>query len=131
MSTLTTKDGIFLIDTLDNTDEVKTILEPGFKKLGLKMEDIKYVMMTHGLPDHWGGAKYIQALKAPLPHVQLIPTGGVNLDTIGDFLRAGSFAVGVGSELIDSKSIAYGKYDLITERACKFREAVAAARTPQ
>jgi 2-dehydro-3-deoxyphosphogluconate aldolase/(4S)-4-hydroxy-2-oxoglutarate aldolase len=78
-----------------------------------------------------GGAKYIQALKAPLPHVQLIPTGGVNLDTIGDFLRAGSFAVGVGSELIDSKSIAYGKYDLITERACKFREAVAAARTPQ
>jgi metallo-beta-lactamase class B len=57
---LVTKDGIFLIDTLNNTDDVKNILEPGFKKLGLKMEDIKYVMMTHGLPDHWGGAKYIQ-----------------------------------------------------------------------
>jgi len=57
---LTTKDGIFLIDTMNSTDDVKTIIEPGFKKLGLKMEDIKYVMMTHGLPDHWGGAKYIQ-----------------------------------------------------------------------
>ena len=57
---LTTKDGIFLIDTMNSTDDVKNIIEPGFRKLGLKMEDIKYVMMTHGLPDHWGGAKYIQ-----------------------------------------------------------------------
>ncbi len=57
---LSTKDGIFLIDTLNSPDDVKNIIEPGFKKLGLKMEDIKYVMMTHGLPDHWGGAKYIQ-----------------------------------------------------------------------
>jgi metallo-beta-lactamase class B len=66
---ITTKDGIFLIDTMDNTEEVKTILEPGFKKLGLKMEDIKYVMMTHGLPDHWGGAKYIQ--ETYHPHIMM------------------------------------------------------------
>jgi metallo-beta-lactamase class B len=57
---ITTRDGIVLIDTLNSTADVKNIIEPGFKKLGLKMEDIKYVMMTHGLPDHWGGAKYIQ-----------------------------------------------------------------------
>ena len=49
-----------------------------------------------------GGAKYIKSIKAPLPHIDLIPTGGVNLETIGDFLAAGSTAVGVGSELIDS-----------------------------
>src|SRR5438270_200388 len=41
-----------------------------------------------------GGAKYIKALKAPFPHIDLIPTGGVNLETIRDFLNAGSFAVG-------------------------------------
>ncbi len=76
-----------------------------------------------------GGAKYIQALKAPLPQVELVPTGGVNLETIGDFLRAGSLAVGVGSELIDRKSVADGSYGIITERACKFREAANAART--
>ncbi len=76
-----------------------------------------------------GGAKYIQALKAPLPQVELVPTGGVNLQTIGDFLRAGSFAVGVGSELVDGKSVAEGNYAIITERARKFREAADAART--
>jgi 2-dehydro-3-deoxyphosphogluconate aldolase / (4S)-4-hydroxy-2-oxoglutarate aldolase len=78
-----------------------------------------------------GGAKYIKALKAPLPHVRLIPTGGVNLDTIGDFLDAGSFAVGVGSELIDGKSIAEGNYHIITERARKFRQAITSARKAQ
>jgi 2-dehydro-3-deoxyphosphogluconate aldolase / (4S)-4-hydroxy-2-oxoglutarate aldolase len=75
-----------------------------------------------------GGAKYIKALKAPLPHIDLIPTGGVNLETIGDFLDAGSFAVGVGSELVDGKSIAEGNYEIITERARKFRQAVVSAR---
>ena len=78
-----------------------------------------------------GGAKYIKALKAPLPHIELLPTGGVNLETIGDFLAAGSFAVGVGNELIDGKSIADGNYKIITERACKFREAVRSARKTQ
>jgi 2-dehydro-3-deoxyphosphogluconate aldolase / (4S)-4-hydroxy-2-oxoglutarate aldolase len=75
-----------------------------------------------------GGAKYIKALKAPFPHIDLIPTGGVNLETIGDFLKAGSFAVGVGSELIDGKSIAEGNYKVITERARNFRQAVVSAR---
>ena len=57
---ITTRDGIILVDTMNSTADVQNIIAPGFKKLGLKMEDIKYVMMTHGLPDHWGGAKYIQ-----------------------------------------------------------------------
>jgi 2-dehydro-3-deoxyphosphogluconate aldolase / (4S)-4-hydroxy-2-oxoglutarate aldolase len=78
-----------------------------------------------------GGAKYIKALKAPLPHIELIPTGGVNLETIGDFLDAGSFAVGVGNELIDGKSIAESNYEIITERARKFRQAVVSARRAQ
>jgi 2-dehydro-3-deoxyphosphogluconate aldolase/(4S)-4-hydroxy-2-oxoglutarate aldolase len=72
-----------------------------------------------------GGAKYIKSLKAPFPHIDLIPTGGVNLETIADFLAAGSAAVGVGSELIDAKSIAEGHYQVITDRARQFREAAA------
>ncbi len=75
-----------------------------------------------------GGAKYIKALKAPFPHIELIPTGGVNLETIGDFLRAGCAAVGVGSELVDAKTVVAGNYGAITERARQFRAAVADAR---
>jgi 2-dehydro-3-deoxyphosphogluconate aldolase/(4S)-4-hydroxy-2-oxoglutarate aldolase len=75
-----------------------------------------------------GGAKYIKAIKAPFPHIDLIPTGGVNLETIGEFLAAGSTAVGVGSELIDAQSVASGNYAMVTERARKFREIVAKFR---
>jgi 2-dehydro-3-deoxyphosphogluconate aldolase/(4S)-4-hydroxy-2-oxoglutarate aldolase len=75
-----------------------------------------------------GGAKYIKALKGPFPHIDLVPTGGVNLDTIGEFFVAGSTAVGVGGELVDNKAIGAGHYHVITERAIKFREAAAAAR---
>lgn len=75
-----------------------------------------------------GGPKYIRALKAPFPHIELFPTGGVNLDTLSDFLAAGSFAVGVGSELIDAKSVAEGQYQVITERARQFRRAALAAQ---
>ncbi|HTU47597.1 MAG TPA: bifunctional 4-hydroxy-2-oxoglutarate aldolase/2-dehydro-3-deoxy-phosphogluconate aldolase [Bryobacteraceae bacterium] len=76
-----------------------------------------------------GGARYIKALKAPFPHIELFPTGGVNLETLSEFLAAGSFAVGVGSELVDTKAVAAGHYHVITERARRFREAVAAAQS--
>jgi 2-dehydro-3-deoxyphosphogluconate aldolase/(4S)-4-hydroxy-2-oxoglutarate aldolase len=75
-----------------------------------------------------GGAKYIKAVKAPFPQIELIPTGGVNLETIADFLAAGSAAVGVGSELIDAHSVASGDYAAVTERSCKFCEIVARVR---
>ncbi len=52
-----------------------------------------------------GGASYIKALKAPFPQVALMPTGGVSLKTAADFIKAGSFALGVGSDLIDTKAI--------------------------
>src|ERR1051325_6596526 len=50
-----------------------------------------------------GGPKYIKALKGPLPHIEMIPTGGVNLETAGEFLKAGACAVAVGGELVDAK----------------------------
>jgi len=75
-----------------------------------------------------GGAKYIKALKAPFPQIELVPTGGVNLETIGDFLAAGCCAVGVGSELVDAKALTGGQHHVISERARKFRDAAKSAR---
>jgi 2-dehydro-3-deoxyphosphogluconate aldolase/(4S)-4-hydroxy-2-oxoglutarate aldolase len=75
-----------------------------------------------------GGAKYIKALKAPLPHIEMVPTGGVSLETTADFLRAGAAAVAVGAELIDAKTISEGRYEVFEERARKFLAEVAKAR---
>ncbi len=75
-----------------------------------------------------GGAKYIKALRAPFPHIEMVPTGGVNLETIGDFLKAGACAVGVGGELIDAATIRSGNFGVFEERAKAFLKAAAAAR---
>lgn len=75
-----------------------------------------------------GGAKYIKALKGPFPQIEMIPTGGVNLETVGDFLKAGACAVGVGGELVDAKCMTEGRYDVIEERARQFIAAIAKAR---
>lgn len=75
-----------------------------------------------------GGAKYIKALRAPFPQIEMIPTGGVNLETVGDFLRAGACAVGVGAELIDNANIRAGRFEVFEERAKKFLEAIRRAK---
>ena len=75
-----------------------------------------------------GGAKYIKALKGPFPQIELIPTGGVNLETTPDFIKAGAAAVAVGGELIDLKSLREGNFDGITANAHLYLEAVRAAR---
>jgi 2-dehydro-3-deoxyphosphogluconate aldolase/(4S)-4-hydroxy-2-oxoglutarate aldolase len=75
-----------------------------------------------------GGAKYIKALRAPYPHIEMIPTGGVNLETAGEFLKAGACAVAVGGELVDGKSVAEGRFEVIEQRAKQYLEAVAKAR---
>jgi 2-dehydro-3-deoxyphosphogluconate aldolase/(4S)-4-hydroxy-2-oxoglutarate aldolase len=76
-----------------------------------------------------GGASYIKALKAPLPQIDLIPTGGVNLQTAAEFIKAGSTALGVGADLVDLKALREGKDALLTERALKLVEIVRTART--
>ncbi|HTB11706.1 MAG TPA: bifunctional 4-hydroxy-2-oxoglutarate aldolase/2-dehydro-3-deoxy-phosphogluconate aldolase [Bryobacteraceae bacterium] len=75
-----------------------------------------------------GGAKYIKSLKAPLPHIEMVPTGGVSLETTAAFLRAGAAAVAVGAELIDEKTIQEGRYEVFEERARLFLAEVAKAR---
>ncbi len=75
-----------------------------------------------------GGPKYIKALKGPFPQIEMVPTGGVNLETAGEFLKAGACAVAVGGELVDAKSIKEDRYDLIEAKAKQYLEAVAKAR---
>ncbi|HEX6715628.1 MAG TPA: bifunctional 4-hydroxy-2-oxoglutarate aldolase/2-dehydro-3-deoxy-phosphogluconate aldolase [Pyrinomonadaceae bacterium] len=75
-----------------------------------------------------GGASYLKALKAPLPHIELVPTGGVSLKTAGDFIRAGAAALGVGTDLVDLNALREGQAALITERAKQFIEIVREAR---
>ena len=76
-----------------------------------------------------GGASYIKALKAPLPKIDLVPTGGVNLKTAADFIRAGAMALGVGADLVDLKALREGNARLITERARQFADIVREARS--
>jgi 2-dehydro-3-deoxyphosphogluconate aldolase/(4S)-4-hydroxy-2-oxoglutarate aldolase len=75
-----------------------------------------------------GGAKYIKALKGPFPHISMIPTGGVNLETAADFLKAGACAIAVGSEMVDAKTIQEGRFDVIEERARQYLACIAQAR---
>lgn len=75
-----------------------------------------------------GGASYIKALKAPLPQIPLMPTGGVSIGTAADFIKAGAFALGVGSDLVDIEAIARGNAKLVTERARVYLHLVREAR---
>jgi 2-dehydro-3-deoxyphosphogluconate aldolase/(4S)-4-hydroxy-2-oxoglutarate aldolase len=75
-----------------------------------------------------GGANYLKSLKAPLPHIKLIPTGGVSLNSAADFIKAGASAIGVGADLVDLKAIREGRGSEITENARKYLEIVKEAR---
>lgn len=78
-----------------------------------------------------GGAKYIKALKGPLPQVPMIPTGGVNLETAADFIRAGAEALGVGSELISPQALKSGDTEAITQAAQQFLAIIREQRLSQ
>jgi 2-dehydro-3-deoxyphosphogluconate aldolase/(4S)-4-hydroxy-2-oxoglutarate aldolase len=75
-----------------------------------------------------GGAKYIKALKAPLPQIPMIPTGGVNLTTAADFILAGAAALGIGGELVSASALESGNTVPIVEAARSFVSIVREAR---
>src|SRR5262245_43921937 len=75
-----------------------------------------------------GGASYIKSLRAPLPQIELVPTGGVSLSTAASFIEAGAAAIGVGADLVDIKAIGAGQSEKITETTRSYLEAVNGAR---
>jgi 2-dehydro-3-deoxyphosphogluconate aldolase/(4S)-4-hydroxy-2-oxoglutarate aldolase len=70
--------------------------------------------------DAVGGARYLKTLKAPLPQVRLMPTGGVNLDTAADFLKAGAWALGVGASLVEADAVERRDFARIESLARQF-----------
>ena len=74
------------------------------------------------------GPAYFRELRGPLPHLPILPTGGVTLDNVADWITAGAVAVGVGAALLDARAIAGGHYDVLTARASAFLSAVKQAR---
>jgi 2-dehydro-3-deoxyphosphogluconate aldolase/(4S)-4-hydroxy-2-oxoglutarate aldolase len=74
------------------------------------------------------GKGFFRAVRAPMPHLRLMPTGGVTLDNAGEWLRAGACAVGVGSALLDRQAIAEGRFEVLTENARRLMTSIDAAR---
>jgi 2-dehydro-3-deoxyphosphogluconate aldolase/(4S)-4-hydroxy-2-oxoglutarate aldolase len=74
------------------------------------------------------GPSYLKDIRGPLPHVKLMPTGGVSIDNIGDWLRAGAVAVGIGSALLDAKALSAKQYGAIADNARRVVDNVRAAR---
>ena len=76
------------------------------------------------------GPGYLKDVRAPLPQVKLMPTGGVTIDNAGDWIKAGAVAVGVGSALVDNQAIAAARYHVLEENARRVVANVRAARNP-
>jgi 2-dehydro-3-deoxyphosphogluconate aldolase / (4S)-4-hydroxy-2-oxoglutarate aldolase len=79
-------------------------------------------------PASIGGLEYIKAVRAPLPQIMLLPTGGVDLNNLADFVKAGVVAIGIGSSLVSKKLIEAQDYKGLTENARRYSEAFQAAR---
>jgi 2-dehydro-3-deoxyphosphogluconate aldolase/(4S)-4-hydroxy-2-oxoglutarate aldolase len=87
--------------------------------------DIVKVFPANGL-----GPSFLKDVRAPLPQVKLMPTGGVSIDNAGEWIHAGAVAVGVGSALVDARLVTAGDMAAITERAKRIAANVRAARHP-
>jgi len=79
-------------------------------------------------PASVGGPELIKDLRGPFPQIKFLPTGGVTLENVAQFIKAGAVAVAVGSNIIDKKAVSLGKFEVITENSRKFLEAVKNAR---
>ena len=75
------------------------------------------------------GPAFFRDVRGPLPHLKLMPTGGVSIENADEWIRAGAVAVGVGSALLDPRAIAAGEYSSITEKAKRILANVQDART--
>ena len=74
--------------------------------------------------DALGGAKYLKTLKTLFPHIEMMPTGGVSLETIADFFKAGAIAVGVGTDLVDFKAMREGNLEVVAAKARDYLDIV-------
>jgi len=79
-------------------------------------------------PAEFFGPAYIKSVKAPFPQIEVVPTGGVNAENVGEFLKAGAFATAAGSSLVEAKALKEKNWAAITAKAKAFAAAVAAVK---
>jgi 2-dehydro-3-deoxyphosphogluconate aldolase/(4S)-4-hydroxy-2-oxoglutarate aldolase len=75
------------------------------------------------------GPAFFKAMRGPLPQIRLMPTGGVDLNTAADFLKAGACCLGIGSQLVDPKLVAAKAFDQLRDLAAKYVDVVRRTRT--
>ena len=86
--------------------------------------------MVKVFPTSTLGPQFIKDIRGPLPDIKLVPTGGVNLNTAADFIRAGAAALGVGSALVTKQAIKNRDFDTLKATAAEFLKRVRQAREP-
>jgi 2-dehydro-3-deoxyphosphogluconate aldolase / (4S)-4-hydroxy-2-oxoglutarate aldolase len=72
--------------------------------------------------DSMGGANYLKAIKSVFPEIRVMPTGGVSLENIGNLLKSGAFAVGVGSDLVDLNAIKNGQNEVVLDKVNQYKQ---------
>ncbi|MCX6138272.1 MAG: bifunctional 4-hydroxy-2-oxoglutarate aldolase/2-dehydro-3-deoxy-phosphogluconate aldolase [Ignavibacteriales bacterium] len=75
------------------------------------------------------GPKYLKDIAGPFPLIRMMPTGGVTVENVGEWIAAGAVAAGIGSDLLDKKAIDEGRYEVLTERAARMTENVRIAKS--
>ena len=109
---------ILKVDIIEAAQEADTVIIPGtFSPSEAQQAWEAGADGVKVFPASVLGPKYIASLLAPLPHLQLVPTGGINAENAPSFLKAGAVAVAVGSSLIDRESLRTGKSDAVLKRA--------------
>lgn len=73
------------------------------------------------------GPKYLRDLAGPFPQIRMMPTGGVSIDNVGEWIAAGAYAVGIGGDLLDHAAISASRFDVLTGRAARLVENLGAA----
>ncbi|GFZ31059.1 bifunctional 2-keto-4-hydroxyglutarate aldolase/2-keto-3-deoxy-6-phosphogluconate aldolase [Clostridium zeae] len=117
----------FDAETVKLCNRYRIAVMPGIMTVKEAVEALEYgVEVLKVFPGNAYGPSIISSFKGPLPQANFMPTGGVNLDNIKDWVNAGAVAVGTGSDL--TKGAKTGDYELVTETAAKFVEALRKAR---
>ncbi len=120
---------VFKKDVIDEAHRLGALAMPGaFTPTEIQAATEAGADVVKVFPADVLGMPFFKAVKAPMPHLRIMPTGGVSLTNAGDWIRAGACAVGVGSALLDKKAIADGDYATLTENARTLCRSVAEGR---
>jgi 2-dehydro-3-deoxyphosphogluconate aldolase/(4S)-4-hydroxy-2-oxoglutarate aldolase len=120
---------VFKREVLDVCNEREIVAAPGCFTPTEILDAFEYgADVVKVFPATVLGPGYIKDVLAPLPHLKLMPTGGVTKDNAGEWIKAGAVALGVGTSMVDAKAVAERRFEVVTENARHFVNAVRQAR---